>query len=272
MALQILNTPRTTIHDTAQALTLLEKALARLVAHRYDAERHVLDYGALPAANELKDLVAAADALPAIDPSTITDIPTCTAFWLNAWNALLVHTLAHARPGESVRSVDGLFTTRAYRVGAYEFTLDDIEHGILRANARRGLAAGRLFARNDPRLELSLPSVAPLVHFGFYTACASSPPLQAFTADTLADRLAKGTRITLDRSVGLRGRRLYVPRTFSWYQEDFGGHGGVIEFLLRHLPDDARRAALKAGGRGMTLEYLEYDWTLNDAWRPLHSD
>lgn len=272
MALQILNTPRTTIRDTAQALTLLEKALARLVAHRYDAERHILDYGALPAANELKDLVAAADALPAIDPSAIPDIPTCTAFWLNTWNALLVHTLAHARPGESVRSVDGLFTTRAYQVGAYVFTLDDIEHGILRANARRGLAAGRLFARNDPRFELSLPSVDPLVHFGFYTACTSSPPLQAFAADNLADRLATGARITLDRSVQLSGSRLYVPRTFSWYQDDFGGRSDVIEFLLQHLPDDDRRAALQAGDRGVTLEYLEYDWTLNDSWRPLHAD
>lgn len=83
--------------------------------------------------------------------------------------------------------------------------------------------------------------VDPLIHFGFYTACNSAPPLQAYPPDSVREQLRTAAARVLDRTVQGSGNRVWLPRTFHWYEDDFGAREGVLAFVARHLPDDARR-------------------------------
>lgn len=61
--------------------------------------------------------------------------PARRCLFLNLYNALTVHAVAAAaaeRPLASVAEVPGFWRRFAYDVGGEVFSLDDIEHGVLR--------------------------------------------------------------------------------------------------------------------------------------------
>jgi hypothetical protein len=122
--------------------------------------------------------------------------------------------------------------------------LDEIEHEIIRP-------------MGDPRIHFavncasrSCPVLAPKA----YKAASLDRQLDAAVARFVADprhyRLERGPPPAL-----------HVNRVLEWYQEDFSGERGVVEFLLEYVP--AEDAALLSEG-GVAVEYLDYDWTLND--------
>ena len=75
------------------------------------------------------------------------------------------------------------FNSVCYIIGGYEYSLQDIENGVLRAN-RRGVGMLSLpFSTHDPRLRVALDSCEPLVHFGLVCGAKSCPPIATYTAD-----------------------------------------------------------------------------------------
>ena len=51
---------------------------------------------------------------------------------------------------------------------------------------------------------------------------------------------------------------------FNWFKGDFGGHDGVIDFLIEHLPQDDRRKTWLLEHQGtLRFVYKPYDWGLN---------
>jgi hypothetical protein len=57
--------------------------------------------------------------------------------------------------------------------------------------------------------------------------------------------------------------QLLLSQIFRWYEADFGGRQGVVEFLAKSLPDDDRREVLISGGDQLSFIYQRYDWGLN---------
>ncbi len=68
---------------------------------------------------------------------------------------------------ESPLKVSGMWSKFAYNVGSCLFTLDDIEHGVLRCNrghpSKNGVPAFPL--PDDPRLSCVLKEFDPRIHF-----------------------------------------------------------------------------------------------------------
>lgn len=62
--------------------------------------------------------------------------------------------------------VDGQFWSRmAYKIGEYNFSLDDIEHGILRCNRVHPSKKISLFSDGDPRIKFCIRTFDPRIHF-----------------------------------------------------------------------------------------------------------
>ena len=169
-------------------------------------------------------------------------------FWINAYNALVIKGVIDHYPTTSVRKVkwfNGFFSRLKFQAAGKTYTLNEIEHGILREEFP------------DPR-----------VHFAIVCASFSCPPLsnRAFSAETIEERLETATfnfiqnpeQVRIDRAK----RRVYVSKIFKWYDDDFKeGYEGVADFLADYLPpEDAEFLASK----DVEFEYLNYDWTLND--------
>jgi len=244
---------------------MLAAALHSAAATYYDVEAHDFDYAAFGDSREYAALRAAARALAAFDAASLR-IGLRLGFWLNVYNALVLHAVVARRARAGVRALGDFFSASAYVVGGFEFTLDDIEHGLLRVNApRRGFGAAPI-ARDDPRGACTPYVFDDRVHFALYSACRSSPRLQAFRAEGLDAALERAARGYLGRHARVEdaGATLVVPKIFDWYAADFGGEDGVRQFVIARLPRDADVAAIDAAGGRPRLHYAEFDWTLNE--------
>lgn len=159
------------------------------------------------------------------------------AFYLNAYNALVVHAVLEHWPIESVQGVPGFFDRERHRVAGRAMTLNQLENEVIR----------RRF--DEPR-----------IHFALNCASASCPPLsrRAFEASSLDRRLAALTRAFVRRTTRVTGDAVRVSRIFEWYGEDFED---VRAFVASRL---AERDRAGARDEGRPLRFDPYDWDLND--------
>lgn len=185
-------------------------------------------------------------------PETMT-VEEQRAFWINAYNARVIAGVLERYPIDSVRDVGfiggrfrGFFSRREHPVAGEVRTLDEIEKEIL--------FEGQLW---DPR-----------IHFALNCATRSCPKLRAepYHASRLDTQLDFQTRTFLNGPQGHRidpaGRVLFVSRILKWYRGDFERAAGSLrEYLVRNLTGDAAAAARDEAWK---IDYLDYDWTLND--------
>lgn len=221
-----------------------------------------LDYRALSASAEWAAAAGAADALPGVDLAGLAGREARLAFWINVYNALVFHGVVALGVRRTVREVRRFFARVAYRVGDVVLTADDVEHGILRGNARQGLLRRRPFPPGDPRLALAIRPVDPRIHFAIMCGARSCPPIGVYRAAALEQQLDLAARKFLNQEVALDARGCVTcSRILDWYAEDFEGAGGIGPLLLRYLDGGPVRAAV--GGRARPCDaYRAYDWSL----------
>ena len=170
------------------------------------------------------------------------------AFWINAYNACAIAGIIEHYPSvKSVQDIPGFFTRQRWPVAGEKLSLDDIE--------------GKIRSFKDPR-----------VHFVLVCGARSCPPLQPYSmlGYDLQKDLERITRQVVNdpRYVQIipKTKRLRLTRIMSWYKQDFVSKYGSLEaFLLRYL-DEPKRGQLRAGG--YTIEFMPYDWSLNDVSKP----
>lgn len=197
------------------------------------------------------------------------------AYWANLYNAVTLDVVLDKYPIASIRQIssDGFFDPKAYggpwrtkrvRVEGKDYSLDDIEHGVLRPTF------------GDPR-----------VHYAVNCASFGCPNLQpkAWSAKSLETDLNAAARDFINHSRAVTmlptdrpglsaflnsfkepstSRPLRVSSIFRWFREDFGGSdAGIIEHLRKYAAPDLAAAL----GPGVAISEDDYDWSLNDATR-----
>lgn len=218
----------------------------RLLKKYVSAEGKV-DYAAWHAHAEdrraLQDYVnQIGNASPESHPALFPDHDTQLAYWINAYNALVIEgVLSHypvqsvndIRPGITVKQGQGFFYNLKFQVGGRPINLLDLENRVL------------LEQYKDPR-----------IHFAINCASRSCPPLrpEAFKGPEQLDAAARAF-INDEKNVYVshEKRTVYVSKIFEWYREDFGGdlRAYLNRYRARPLPAD------------YAIEFLDYDWNLN---------
>jgi hypothetical protein len=134
----------------------------------------------------------------------------------------------------------------SFEVGGVTYTLDDIEHGIIRKEF------------DDPR-----------IHFALVCAAVSCPPLrqEAYIGTHLNDQLNdQSKRFLMDspekNRVDIADNTVYLTKVFDWYARDFGKNDAEItRYLARFFPPGPERTFLASGKA--RIRFTDYDWTLN---------
>jgi uncharacterized protein DUF547 len=164
----------------------------------------------------------------------------------------------------NVRAVGAFFERARLKVGAFEYSLDDIEHGLLRGNLPKFGARRAPMRRDDPRLAYMPLAYDERMHFAMFSVARSSPPLSAFGAGRLDAELEDATARYLQRHVRVEseGAVVVLPRQFQWYAADFGGERNALNFALARLDDAAVDLVDRRRGR-VKVRYAEFDWRPN---------
>jgi len=189
------------------------------------------------------------DALAAQNPAQLNR-NEAFAYWVNLYNALTVRLILDHYPVKSIREIKphpfaiGPWKMELVTVAGVSLTLDDIEHGLLRAYWR------------DPR-----------IHYAVNCASISCPNLlkRPFTGADLDSMLDRAARDYVNHPRGVKVNpdgKLTLSSIYKWYAEDFGGdEQAVIGHLLTYA-EPALAAEIRAA---KTIDGYEYDWVLNEA-------
>jgi len=176
------------------------------------------------------------------------------AFWINAYNALTLKGILAVYPTSSIRNHTALFggyniwRDLKQEVDGTDYSLDDIEHGILRK-------------LNEPR-----------IHFAANCASKGCPPLrhEAYTAAKVSNQLADNARRFFANPANFRAdpveRSVAISELVSpppWYGGDFASTSPeVIKVLRPYFPNPEKLDWIEAPG--LIVEFINYDWLLND--------
>ncbi|MFQ5637548.1 MAG: DUF547 domain-containing protein [bacterium] len=187
--------------------------------------------------NELQKLV---NAVRDFDVHTLKSEDQVKAFWINAYNILVIHSVSRVFPINSPLDVTGFFDKTEHVVAGKKLTLNDIENN-----------------------ELRKPFKDPRIHFALVCAALSCPPLidGAYFGDKLEMQLDERTRMNLNDKnfirVNRRTREVSLSHIFEWYEEDFiSKDQALLDFINRYRAEKIP-ANFKVG-------FYEYNWKLNE--------
>ena len=180
------------------------------------------------------------------------ELPERIAFWINAYNALVVRSILDAYPLSSTRDIQDFETRLDHSVAGDLLSLENLRNEKIRKEFK------------DPRISFSLCRGA-----------VSAPKISAtlFTASNLEEQLEKNVRDYLAGpwgvQVDVQARKVLIPPIFDWYATDF-----VAEGRKTRDPEPALRTFLLLHGPPKMKSYLEltspyaleirkdYDWRL----------
>jgi hypothetical protein len=241
----------------------LPQALAAMAKY-FDAEGQACDYAALAASRERGHLAVCLEALEGFDPASVR-IAGKTAFWINLFNAAVLRdapelALALEDTGAELAAYYG---RPRLEIHGLAYSLDDICHGVLRGNAPPPGSLRAPMQRDDPRLAHVPIALDERLHFALFRGARSSPAFCVFDGGRLDVQLEEAATQYIRRTVQVEadGRAIAVSKLLRWYAADFGGKGGVLEFVVRRL-DDAAAERVEPHLGHLKLRYLAFDWRL----------
>ncbi|MDX1940598.1 MAG: DUF547 domain-containing protein [Saprospiraceae bacterium] len=164
------------------------------------------------------------------------------AYWINAYNAFTVKLIVDHYPTQSIKNikngipfVNTVWDIKFIKIENATYDLNNIEHGILRSRFK------------DPR-----------IHAAINCASISCPKLQdqAFSAQKLNKQLDEAAWEFLNDTNKnmITPKKAQLSKIFNWYSMDFDS---VRDFVNKYSDTKINR--------NTKIEYLEYNWGLNEA-------
>ncbi|GMN31164.1 hypothetical protein TIFTF001_003135 [Ficus carica] len=154
-----------------------------------------------------------------------------TAFWINVYNALVMHAyLAYGIPNGSLKRL-ALFHKAAYNIGGRIISANAIEQSIFCFRTPRIgwwletilSAALRKKSGEDRRLssKFGLPNSQTLVCFALCTGAFSDPVLRVYTASNVREELEEAKKEFLQSNVVVKkSRKVFLPKMLDRYARE----------------------------------------------------
>ncbi|MEL7248615.1 MAG: DUF547 domain-containing protein [Bacteroidota bacterium] len=174
------------------------------------------------------------------------------AFWINCYNAFFLHL----RRDQGVEKPT-IYRNQLCRIAGQDFSLDEIEHGILRRyRAKRG--AGFLPNLFTPRhiRKLAVDRIDFRIHFALNCGAISCPPIAFYTPEQIDQQLEIATTSFLENDTWFEPEKneVHFSRLGLWYLGDFGGPHGIRKIVQHYL---------KVGQPSSQIIFNDYNWEEN---------
>ncbi len=170
-------------------------------------------------------------------------------FWINIYNAFFQILSSRDSEDQSI-----IFSRKAINIAGIKFTLDDIEHGILR-KFRNKYSMGYLPQFCPSRLIklLCVTAIDYRIHFALNCGAKSCPPIAFYNYDSLDEQLNTATQSFLNSEtrVDTTLKEVRVTKIMKWFKADFGGTVGIKKILKQNLGKDFT---------AYSIEYSDYNW------------
>jgi hypothetical protein len=245
----------------------LTMAMADLKTRFIDAEKGIVHYKAIRGADEFERYKDLTRRLRSFDLRTLQDRKQKLAFWINIYNTAVIHGVIELGLENSVKEAFGFFNRVIYEIGGFRFSLNEMEHGILRGNQRHPYGLLKPFRRKDPRREFIVLPYDPRIHFALVCGARSCPPIGFYEAEQIDFQLQLASESFINSAqvqILRKEKTVFISKIFQWYKTDFGGSdSALIDFLLSFLDEGKHKTFLQQNRDKIRIRYQPYDWKLN---------
>lgn len=170
-------------------------------------------------------------------------------FWINIYNAYFQILSNREKLHRKT-----IFTKKIIVIAHTRFSLDDIEHGILR-KYRWKWSLGYL---PNPFVSLLIRNLAVQkldyrIHFALNCGAKSCPPIAFYTVEKLDKQLndAMHSFIVSETAIDMHNKTIATSKLLHWYRADFGGTPGIKKILQQ---------VLELQLNTYKLSFNEYSW------------
>lgn len=187
--------------------------------------------------------------------STIKTDDEKKAFWINLYNAYTQAALK--KNPEQYKNRGKFFGNKFIEIAGQTFSLDDIEHGILRRSKIKWSLGhlNKLFPGKTEKA-LRVDRLDCRLHFALNCGAKSCPPIAFYRPENINQQLDLATKAYLkgEAEYDEATNTVKLPTLMSWFRRDFGGKRKMITLLkqLTIVPQD----------KTPKIIFKEYDWTL----------
>lgn len=177
------------------------------------------------------------------------------AFWINIYNAFNI-ILLKIFPGQLA---DRSFRKNHFRrneisIAGVKFSLDEIEHGILRRSKIKwafGLINNPFATTLEKKLRLKKMDFR--IHFALNCGGLSCPPIRNYDSEKIDEQLelAEDAFFYPNEPSSSDSAIVYLSKIIKWYWFDFGGKKGVLKLIRKHKLSTAENPVIK---------FYSYQW------------
>ncbi|MEO6452801.1 MAG: DUF547 domain-containing protein [Ginsengibacter sp.] len=177
------------------------------------------------------------------------------AFWINLYNGYTQAALK-SNPGK-YKNRNSFFRSKQIEIAGIKFSLDDIEHGILRHSKTKWSLGyfNKLFSAKREK-QLRVQNLDYRIHFTLNCGAKSCPPIAYYAPEKLDAQLELATKAYLsgEAEYDSAANIIKLPALMSWFRADFGGKKGMMRILNKYH--------LISPGIKPKIRFKKYDWTL----------
>ncbi len=180
----------------------------------------------------------------------LSDDDARKTFWINIYNSFF-QILAARKMNRKLQ----IFSEKLITIAGTKFSLDDIEHGILR-KYRWKYGLGYLPQLFPPKIikQLAVSKIDYRIHFTLNCGAKSCPLIAFYSYDKINEQLEKAMKSFLHSEVEINEakKEVNVNKIMYWFKGDFGGTNGIKNILSNYFTKDFSAYSIK---------FKEYDWT-----------
>jgi hypothetical protein len=225
-----------------------------------------VDYKGLGLSEEFKELKSKTLLLRNVDLSAL-DEDEKLAFFINLYNVLVIHANVEIGFPKSAMQRSSFFSGASYQIGPHVYSLNDIEHGILRANRKHPGSLTNTWSHSDPRTRFMVEKFDPRIHFALVCGAKSCPPIRIFKKENVQDAMQKAALNFCQTNVTIKPNKkeIWLSKIFMWYSGDFGANQKEVLLYIRQFLEEEQQNQLDEGlEKHYSVKYEEYDWGTNE--------
>ncbi len=259
--------PESMTSTDAEIAARLKQHLGLLQGAFFNISMGRVNYQAMKQSKRFLEYLQLASSLRSFNPESLKDDNQKKAFWINIYNILIIHGVIEFDIRNSVLEIINFFGRIGYTIGSSFFTPDDIEHGILRKNRPHPAFRLRPFSPFDSRLPFMVETFDPRIHFALVCASSSCPPIEFYDPQHIDRQLDIAAKSFINRGgmeIDREKNAVRLSEIFKWYEHDFGESKTALLNYLARYTDEETEHFLTSHPEKVKVEYLPYDWNLNN--------
>lgn len=189
------------------------------------------------------------------------------AFVINVYNLVIRYASVKVGVPASAATRSVFFDQVCVNIEGADFSLNDLEHGILRANTRHPFQISKSFGMTSSKQSLALTKLDPRVHFALNCGARSCPPIKKYTSANIDEELEVSAQAFCEQDdnveVDMVDGTLTLSKIFCWYSSDFRSEiPGVVAGFLSGKKKENLESLIDGGN--LKVKYFDYDWSTND--------